>query len=173
MEHAYQHDDFQGKPDAKIWIVQADASVREKTGKSWCVWIDPDFYESNRKYGGKILSWIDKFDRKRTKLGFCEGRPMTSMAMKIPTCLGLDLPAILVSFCRLGSLLLRAVCSCYLPTYLPRYFGGMRGKGRLRRSPGLAPFSFLKAFLFEAFNPLLLFYKKESPSVTFSLIPSA
>lgn len=95
-EHAYEYDDPEGQPNAKIWIVQAGAVAQAETGKSWCIWIEPAFYEAKRQYNSPILSWIAGFDRRRSKLGFCEGRPMTELTITIPMCLAVDLPRILV-----------------------------------------------------------------------------
>lgn len=96
-EHAYEHDDPEGNPSAEIWIVLGDALTRKATGKSWCIWIDPEFYAAKRVYSSPLLDWIQRFDRQRSKFGFVEGRPMTDFAICIPVCVGSNLPRKLVS----------------------------------------------------------------------------
>lgn len=138
-EHAYEYDDPEGQPNAKIWIVQAGAVAQAETGKSWCIWIEPAFYEAKRQYNSPILSWIAGFDRRRSKLGFCEGRPMTELTITIPMCLAIDLPRILVSLSILSwvpSFLLGAFdCSFFWE----KIFVEQRGGGRqFQRFPSFA-----------------------------------
>lgn len=97
MEHAYEHNDPEGKPDAVIWIVQGDWVALEKTGRSWHVWVEPAFYEDKRQYKSPLIDWIGGFDRARSKIGFCMGRPMTSMYLNIPICSESEVPRRLAS----------------------------------------------------------------------------
>lgn len=121
-EGSYYHDDPEGKPDADVWIVKAGrgSMAREKTGKSWHVWIKPDFYKSKKQYNSPFLDWIGRFDRAHSKIGFCEGKPMTSMHHEIPICWNHEIPCKLVSY-KVTYLTAWTLPSLtYLPTF--RYF---------------------------------------------------
>ncbi|KAJ4412954.1 hypothetical protein N0V82_008637 [Gnomoniopsis sp. IMI 355080] len=88
QEQAHQ----QWESDAKIWVVKASEKVRRAEGRSWSVWIEPEFYESKRQYKSPVLGWIEGFENRRRSGGFCEGRPMVDFCIQVPLCVGHNLP---------------------------------------------------------------------------------
>lgn len=111
-EQYHHHDDPKGKPNSKVWVVQAGPSVRSETGRLWSLWIDPEFYAEKQRTNSQFVSWIEHFDDQKGHFGFCYGRPMTSLYTKIPLCVAPARPRRLVScaisppFCSgLGALL--------------------------------------------------------------------
>lgn len=87
----------QWESDAVIWVVKASPEVRKSKGRSWTVWLEPEFYESKRQYGSPVIDWIEGFEQRRRNSGFCEGRPMVEFCIRVPLCVGLNLPRRLVS----------------------------------------------------------------------------
>lgn len=117
LERPHQYNDPKGMPNAIIWIVQADKLARDKSGKSWHVWIEPNIYESLRKNLPELVNWIQGFDRKLSKLGFCEGRPMVKWPIKIPKCVASELPHKLVS-CTFSTSYSFSVCASVLGDFV-------------------------------------------------------
>ncbi|KAK7731557.1 hypothetical protein SLS53_008721 [Cytospora paraplurivora] len=81
-------------PGAQIWAVSTGDGVKANDGGSFRIWVDPGYYRKLQKQASPVITshLLLSSHMFSTKGGFCEGRPIVSLDLTIPTCLGASRP---------------------------------------------------------------------------------